>query len=174
MSVAGRSAQPSLLTNATHMGLDCLPMRCPSGQHDNAVSDGLTHREDEPCPFQADDFLVGPVGTCCSLRGKVAARELEALGEHMLSLRMYDDMTAEQALVLARELSNAARRLEDKHARSKSKPRGAGWNGKWNKAKRDWVFQDHSNFDEALSAIREAARWYEKVATLGFGVHAWY
>ena len=29
-------------------------------------------------------------------------------------------------------------------------------------------------FEEALDAIREAARWYEKVSGLGFGVNAWY
>jgi hypothetical protein len=33
-------------------------------------------------------------------------------------------------------------------------------------------YQEYSTFDEAIGAIREAARWYEKVAGMGYGVHA--
>jgi hypothetical protein len=36
------------------------------------------------------------------------------------------------------------------------------------------IWGKYSTFEEALAWIREAARWYEKVGHLGFGVHAWY
>jgi hypothetical protein len=160
-----------------HMGLDNLPKRCGCTKHPhgpNLPDDGTTHNPDQPCPFEKDNFPKGMLGTCCSLRGKAAAYELEALGESSLANRMYDDMTAEEAENFARELRDAANCLERAHAGKADKPKGAGWNGEWDKEKKDWVWQKYSTFEDALACIREAARWYEKVAGLGYGVHAWY
>jgi hypothetical protein len=87
---------------------------------------------------------------------------------------MYDDMTAEEAKDFSGELLAAANRLERAHAGKADKPKGAGWNGTWSAKTREWEYHDHSTFEEALAAIREAAHWYDKVAGLGYGVHAWY
>jgi hypothetical protein len=87
---------------------------------------------------------------------------------------MHTDMTAEQAAAFAGELRSAADQLERKYAGKADKPKGAGWNGTWNAKTREVEYHDHSTFEEALAAIREAARWYAKVASLGYGVHAWY
>jgi hypothetical protein len=61
---------------------------CTCGKHtyDERIPKGLTHREEDPCPFKDDDFPIGMLGRCCWLRGKVAADELKALGEHDLYL----------------------------------------------------------------------------------------
>lgn len=135
---------------------------------------GQTHSRGTPCPFEADNFPIGMLGTCCSLRGKIAAYELDALGEDNLCERMYQDMTAAEALAFASELGAAATRLEVQHRDPGVAPRGAGFNGIWDEATKAWVWQGYSTFDDAIATIREGARWYEKVARLGFGVHAWY
>ncbi len=159
-----------------HMGLDNYPIRCTCGKHSysHGIPKGYTHREEEPCPFEQDRFPIGMMGACCWLRGKAAARELEALREGALADRMFQDMTAEEALAFAEQLVDAALRLEGRHAGQPDKPKGAGWNGTWDAERKEWVWETYSTFEEALSQIREAARWYEKVGRLGFGVHAWY
>jgi hypothetical protein len=158
------------------MGLDNIPEHCPCGAHrqNDDVPYGLTHLEAEPCPFQTDKVPVGIVGTCCSLRGKAAAYQLEALGETTLANRMYEDMTAEEALDFAQDLAIAATRLEEEHRDEHPKPKGAGWNGTWDPKTKTWGWEDYSTFEEAIATVREAARWYEKVSSLGYGVHAWY
>ena len=122
---------PSFLTS-TCMGLDCYPKPCPcpshARKHDDSVPDGSVHRGNEPCPFSDAELPKGIFGSCCWLRGKVAARELDALGEDGLSERLYEDMTAEEAADFAKDLDRAATRLERAHAKDVSKPRGAGWN----------------------------------------------
>ena len=37
-----------------------------------------------------------------------------------------------------------------------------------------YVYRQEPTFAEGVATIREAARWYEKVSTLGFGVDAWF
>ena len=158
------------------MGLDLIPQccGCPKHPHDADHSDdGTTHGPNEPCPFKKDNFPKGMLGTCCSLRGKVAAHELQALGETMLAMRMYDDMRADEAIDFAKELRVAADRLEENARDRAKKPKGAGWNGKWNAKEQRWDWQDYSTFEQAIASIREAAVWYEKVGGLGYGVWAW-
>ncbi|MBN2561766.1 MAG: hypothetical protein JXQ75_12630 [Phycisphaerae bacterium] len=174
---AARRLGPLTRNHTMTMGLDNYPKRCDCPKHSypsNVPDFGATHGPDEPCPFEKDNFPIGMVGTCCSLRGKAAAHELEALGENRLSERMYEDMSAEEAEEFAEELRGAGDRLERENAGKADKPKGAGWNGIWNNRKKEWEYQTYSTFEEALATIREAARWYEKVAKLGYGVHAWY
>lgn len=165
----------------TTMGLDCLPVRCSAVGHAHDYADGTkngqTHLDDAPCPFEADGFPKGIFASCCWLRGKAAARELEAFekdGLVELAECMHSDLTHDEAIAFAEELEHAACALELKHGDKKRKPHGAGWNGEWDAKKEDWVWQEHSTFEEAVASIREAARWYAKVGALGFGVHAWY
>jgi hypothetical protein len=174
---AAKRLGPLIRNPMTTMGLDNYPKQCGCSKHPNdpnVPEVGATHKPDEPCPFKDDNFPIGMVGTCCSLRGKAAARELEALGETRLSALMFKDMSAEKAAEFAKELWLAADRLQMQRACDYPRPRGAGWNGLWNAKAKRVEYQDFSTFAEALSAIREAARWYEKIAGLGFGVHAWY
>ncbi len=156
------------------MGLDLIPKRCgcPKHPHDaNHPDDGTTHNPDEPCPFEQYLFPKA-ARSCCSLRGKMAARELDAYGETKLSDRMFQDMSAEEAIDFADELRAAADRLEDSAYCTREKPKGAGYNGEWNTKENKWDWQGFSTFEEALDSIREAAAWYEKVGSLGYGVWA--
>lgn len=164
-----------LIPHDDHMGLDNYPVPCECGKHTrrSGIPDGLTHREKEPCPFKDENFPIGMLGSCCWLRGKVAAYELDALHERQLCERMFQNMTAEEAFSFALELDAAADRLERQHAGDAEKPRGAPWNGRLNE-RNEWVWETFSTFETALASIREAARWYRKIGLLGFGVHAWY
>ena len=156
------------------MGLDLIPKRCgcPVHPHDaNHPDDETTHNPGEPWPFEQYLFPKA-ARSCCSFRGKMAARELEAYGETKLSERMYKDMSAEEASVFADELRAAADRLEESASSRTKKPRGAGHNGEWNAKEEKWDWQCFSTFEEALDSIREAAAWYEKVGSLGYGVWA--
>jgi hypothetical protein len=155
------------------MGLDNIPVR-PKADHDDEVPRGLTHKPGEPCPFHGIEQPIGMLGTCCWLRGKAAAKELEALGHAALSRRMHDDMTILEARAFAAELAAVADALEHAHTDIDEKPRGAGWNGEWNDETKQWDWQKYSTFEEAIDEIRIAARWYERVAELGFGVRAWW
>jgi len=156
------------------MGLDCYPQPYDKNGCPIQGSNGMLHCDDESCPFDADRFPIGMLGTCCSLRGKVAAHELEALHETRLAEAMFEDMTPTQARDFAQELRCAADTLEQRHAGDAEKPKGAPWNGTYDSSKKEWVYLNHSTFEEALASIREAARWYEKVGRLGYGVHAWW
>jgi hypothetical protein len=138
------------------------------------LPDAMTHFPDEPCPFATDENPIGMLGSCCSLRGKVAAHELDALGEEGLSACMFENMTAEVAIAFAKELGAACDRLERDFKEAPAKPKGAGWNGTLDPTTKEWHWQTYSTFEESIAAIRIAAKWYEKVGRLGYGVDAWY
>lgn len=112
--------------------------------------------------------------SCCSLRGKIAAAELETFGENAVANRMFEHMSAETALAFARTLRQAADRIETKHANDNPKPRGAGHMMTLNAETGEFGYDCYSTFEEALASIREAADWYEFVATLGYAVFAWF
>ncbi len=114
------------------------------------------------------------MGTCCSLRGKVAAENLEALGEKALYDLMHVDLPEEQCLALAKELRRAADRLELRYQHLMGKPEGMSQGGTINADTGEITPWPRPSFEEAIASIREAADWYEKVSRLGFGAHAWY
>lgn len=174
MSAGGAVGSATSFLTDNHMGLDCLPISSPCWTPDakRELPEAMTHLPEAPCPFAADHNPIWDYGTCCSLRGQIAARELEALGESELCERMYEDMSAEQAIALAVELLVAADRLEREHAGDAEKPTGAAWNCTYDFERMRWVWETHSTFADAIASIRCAARWYDKVGRLGFGVHA--
>jgi len=135
---------------------------------------GMTHPSRTPCPFAPDDYPIGMLGTCCSLRGKVAADNLEAFGEKALRDLMYVDLPEEQCFALAKELRRAADRLEQRYEHQTDKPEGMSKGGMIDAKTGKITPWPRPSFEEAVASIREAADWYEKVSRLGFGAHAWY
>jgi len=160
------------------MGLDLLPRLCLCPEHSpraRGVESGCTHLENEPCPFANDDFPIGMFASCCSYRGKALAYELRALQQNELAEKTYEDMDAEDAEEFALELREAANRLEAEHKDKLSSPIGATWSNVQISQENGLQTVDvTSTFEEAIAEIRRGARWYEKVASLGFGVHAWF
>lgn len=154
------------------MGLNLIPKRCgcPKHPHDtNYPDDGTTHHPGEPCPFEQHLFPRS-AKSCCSLQGTIAVRELGALHEWELQGRMFRDMSAEEACAFADQLRAAADRVEESASSRTEKPRGAGYRGPRDKKDQRWPYEAFSTFEEALDSIREAAAWYEKVGSLGYGV----
>ena len=135
---------------------------------------GMTHRTDDPCPFTHDDFPLASIGPCCSLRGKVAAENLHALGETDVCELMHEDVDAAGALRIAARLRGTADGLEQGYAGQTEKPSGGYYGGRLNADTGEFTPWPKPSFEEAITSIRQAADWYEKVARLGFGVHAWY
>lgn len=156
------------------MGLDLLPRRTTHHETTDKLPRGITRPAGASCPFTFDDFPIGPMGTCCSLRGKAAADNLGALGELQLNAAMHLDMDADEARRFATRLRATADRLEQRYAGQKDKPKGASSGGMINAETGEITPWPRPSFEEALTSIRKAADWYEKVARLGFGVHAWY
>ena len=167
----GRESGPlGLLTTnrTTTMGFHCIPTR-PDDQQSTQpdILQGRIHRPDEPCPFDADRFPERLLGTCCSLQGFRVACELMAFGERNLAGRMFTDKTDKEALAFARELVCAADALEGKYGDKRRKPRGAPRWATWDIVNKAWVWQGYSSFEEAIAVIRAAARWYERIASVG-------
>jgi hypothetical protein len=90
-----------------------------------------------------------------------------AFGERNLAGRMFNDKTDEEALAFAKELRRAADALEGKYGNKRRRPKGAPRYATWDISKKAWVWQGYSSFEEAIDVIRAAARWHERVATIG-------
>ncbi len=91
-------------SRSNSMGLD-LPFHddTPTLDATKAARNDSPDRRPLPVhPRRLPDRL--PMGTCCSLRGKAAADNLDALGETSVCDAMHDDMDAEDALRFARRL----------------------------------------------------------------------
>ena len=153
-----RRLGPFIRNRTTTMGLDNLPIRCgcPEHRHRPKLFGGITHDPNEPCPFDDYGIPVGAFGSCCALRGQATASELQSLGENLLAQGLYKDMSCAEALLFARELRMAAERIEREYAGDTT-----------------LEYEEQWDFEAALATIRTTARWYERVANLGFGVFAW-
>jgi hypothetical protein len=154
------------------MGLDLFPRR--KTDPDTTKTTRTTHHGDDVCPFSANGFPLASTGNCCSLRGKVAAENLHALGEYGALALLHEDGDADHALRVADRLRDTANHLEQKYAGLSQKPSGGYYGGRINGDTGEFTPWPQPSFEEAIASIRQAADWYEKVARLGFGVHAWY
>lgn len=132
--------------------IECAPAPCSCRKH---WRKGQRMHEDFP-PF----------------RGSEAFRALEALGEGRIGRSMHYNMTAEETATFAVSVGEAADRIERKHGDGTLKPRGQGRDGYWDEDRWEWIWEDHSTFEEAVAAIREAAHWYSTVAGRGLGVRS--
>ncbi len=122
------------------------------------------------CPFKHDDTPTGPFGTSCWYRGRILARELDAIGMDELAAACYQDMSCSAVSEFADQLNQLADSLEDRV----DDLRGAGWNGIFEESTGHIKWQEYSNKSDVISAIRTGAAWYKKVAGFGCGVRAWY
>lgn len=156
------------------MTLDNLPIPCGCGKHSEAWSFSVRgiHPSGKLCPIQIEDFPGGLLSTCRPLRGSQVVRKLAALGAEGLAYEMLEDMSCEEALDFACRLRKTADHLESEHQGDAEKSeRPYRTTGK-KPMKKDCPWGTHTNLDESLAKIREAAQWYEKVSRLGYGVHA--
>lgn len=130
----------------------------------------MIHRIGTPCPFAHDDFPLASTGYCCSLCGDVAVDNLEALGERDAVLTMFERMDAGRAFRTASRLRDVVYRLEHQYADRLDKPSGGSFHGRHIDDTGEFIPCPQPSFEEAMTSIRQAADWYEKVGSLGFGV----
>ena len=154
------------------MGLDCIPKPYPckiAGKAKLTKEGKIDCDRTTWCPFRQRNFSHGVLATYCWYRGKIIARELEAIGEAELAERCYQEMSQEEALQFADELEKVKEGIE-----RRQKVKGAGWNGHWDSQKKRYKWETYSDKQAVLEAIEEAIEWYRKVAELGCGVDTWY
>jgi hypothetical protein len=168
---AAKRLGPLIRNQTTTMDHDNHHKRCACLSHllfPDRPDDHATHNH-EPCTLDPGRFPEGILRALCSIHGLLAVYELSALGLEGLMLRMSEDMTAEEAKTISQDLRSAADQLELEYEGKADKPEGAGWGD----CGPECEHRHHATFEEALATIREAARWYEKVGGLGYGVDAW-
>ena len=86
---------------------------------------------------------------------------------------MLKDMTPRRTAAFARALRRAIVSLENQTTGCRRWPRrGAGHDGLYDRQRSKWVYKRYSTLAETIAAIHIAASWFDKVASLGFGVYA--
>lgn len=154
------------------MGLDLLPR--PRGPQPKDIAAGKTHRDSEPCPFESDKNPIGVFATCCSFRGSPTALYLVAMGLGQLAIDLYASKGPIEAGEFAKALRAAAAQMRKgiDEARQRADIPAEKPLDKYEIQVPDvgWQFP----LSEALLALEACATWHEKVALMGFGVHAWF
>ncbi len=149
--------------------INLLPRRMTDSDTVAALPRGMTHPVGAPCPFARDGHPTSSMEICCSLRGEYVLADLEEHGEVCACDQMQRDMDADQALRFARTLREIADRLEVSGLRAPE----------WGPFAEQMATDAETGRSHAmlrnmiegpLISIRSAADWYEKVASLGFGV----
>ena len=127
------------------------------------------------CPLRGASKHQSSLGKECWCNGNVAAQHLRALGCRDEATAMYQDKTADEAKRFGDHLARlvvALRTKYDGHD-DQSKPKGAGTDSIWDKARRAIMPTRFATFEQALDAIDDVAGWYRKVGECRSGVVAW-
>ncbi|MBI5529774.1 MAG: hypothetical protein HY897_25905 [Deltaproteobacteria bacterium] len=161
------------------MGLDNFPSPYPckvGGYAKLTKEEKIDCEATTDCPFKGDNNPQGILGTYCWFRGKTLAFELDAIGKKKLSERCYENLSAEEADEFGERLLKLAGRLRKRYrdVPPEKQPRGAGWDLTFDKKSKTWTAGSYSTFAEVLETLEAGRRWYQKVASLGSGVEAWY
>jgi len=154
------------------MELILLPRQDPELEPNDAIPPGMVHREGTPCPFVKGPALKTPGRTCCSISATAAARTFEAFGDKLTVRLMRDSLEVKHIQTLTLWMRNV---LVDAGARYRAHRAAAaltaGAGAPSDEAYLDWPPE---RFEEAVQAANKVMVWYECVARLGFGAHAWY
>ena len=133
---------------------------------------GQTHADDADCPF-ANDSLANGGTTCCSFNTELAVKALYEFGKVDLAKALRRGLDGDDAVDLARDLRRSADTLDARYIQPEDGEDGAQTGGLTNLATGVFTPWSRLAFESALTSIRQAATWYEKVGKLGFGVHVW-
>lgn len=131
----------------------------------------MTHPNDAPCPFATAKPPVGSINTCCSFNTKVAAENLSLLGHDPLARLLHVELSTEKVPYMVRELRRFAEAVEGQYVEPTDTPDGSRPAGVIDSVTNTFTPWARPAFDRALTTIRQAADWYEKVGRLGFDVH---
>lgn len=145
---------PLIRNQETTMAYYHLPVRCLCGKHlyRLGIDPGFTHHPDDPCPYP-DDEPGWADERCCWFLADLAHVSLILNGYRRLAERMLRDMSCTEAAAFAIELRVASDRLEK------------AWGGS------GLEYDDLWDFEDGLRAIRSAASWYARTASLEFGAY---
>jgi len=177
LEVARRSElRPYELTPSPTISMKTLmlPHRSEPLAPEDALPFGMTHPNDTPCPFAADDLPRGFVNTCCSCRTAEAIDvfvKYDLLGYARL---LEETLNAEQVRDFAGQLRVAADTLEEQYTEPGEPSADRGPGGVTLVVTGRFIPCTRHRFEQELASTRKVADWYEKLGRLGFGVSPWY
>lgn len=151
-----------------------LPHRSEPLAPEDALPFGMTHPNDTPCPFAADDLPRGFINTCCSCR---TAEAIDAFVKYDLlgyARLLEETLNAEQVRDFAGQLRLAADTLEEQYTEPEESSADRGSGGVTLVVTGRFIPCSRHRFEQELASIRKVADWYEKLGRLGFGVSPWY
>lgn len=128
--------------------------------------------KNKTCPFYNSEHAVGMFGTNCWYRGKVIARELEAIGHDDLSNEFYQDKESHELPELKSELESILNNLDSLPEEEKKNIKGSGWNGHFENNKLVW--ETYSNYDDIKKEFRDVINWLDILIENECGFRAWF
>ena len=128
--------------------------------------------EKKICPFYDSNHSVGMFGTNCWYRGKVIARELEALGYEGFSNEFYQNKESNELPELKSELESILKNLDSFSEEEKKNLKGAGWNGHYENNKLVW--ETYSNCEDIKKEFKDVINWLSILIKNDCGFKAWY
>ena len=160
------------------MGLDNIPNPYPCvgkemtirTKDDKLDCDSMIERE--ICPFYDSKHAIGMFGTNCWYRGKVIARELEAIGYENLGDEFYQDKESNELPELRSNLESILNNIDSLPEGEKMNLKGAGWNGHFEKDELIW--ETYSNYDDITRELKDVINWLDILIENGCGYKAWY
>lgn len=155
------------------MRLILIPRQEPTLDPNEALPPGMIHRADTPCPFAKGDTHKDPGRTCCSIDATEATRVFYALGDELvvrlmrdcLDEKHIDRLTPSMRVTLSE--ATATYRAHQAEATQPSESTTESTDGSF----LAWSLEE---FESAVASAQRVIVWYERLASLGFGAHAWY
>ena len=128
--------------------------------------------EKKVCFFYDSKHAVGIFGTNCWYRGKVIARELEALGYENLADEFYQDKKNNELPEIKSELESILNSLDSLPEEEKKNLKGAGYNGHFKNG--NFIWETYSNYDDITNELKDVIKWLEILIKNECGFRAWY
>ncbi len=155
------------------MELILLPRQDSQLEPRDELLPGMTHPTGTPCPFADDGLPLGAGRTCCSMDATRAYRTLDALGEAGVARIVRDCLETSNIHSLTPFVRMVLREAESTYAwhHAELEARSSEGQSELGAEVLGWSADE---FDEAITSARKLPDWYEKVARLGFWVHARY
>lgn len=156
------------------MSLYLSPHPCQCGTHavDASVLSYKSHQLDAPCPYAAEGFYPGRMGTCCSIWADKTVALLQQRGEVKLVERLYQAMSCSEAAAFAAQLFALAGQLVQEYLATRTTDPDKRIMVDTMNGLIAYALPEDFYLEQVLSSIVMPARWYELTAEQHLGVNA--
>lgn len=138
-----------------------------------AITPGLAHGDDQPCPFADRIGPFGRFGSCCVFDTTALVHAVDVFHGDYLAARVHQDMSHPQVVLLGEELKYVLDELEDQLAIDIQD--GASGQCRLLGIARGsiLVWDEPLSLAEAIEEVKRGIFWFETIAERGFGASAW-